>query len=278
MHPTPLALIVGVIAAFVVSGVGWRLGALTVSGFVAASCVGGVVMGPGGLPFAAPMVVFFVTASAWSRWRTRDSSTTATPRTATQVFANGGAAAAIVLASALVSPKSGPAPRDWFLLYLAAVGFACADTWATEIGSKVAKKAWLVTSWTMVPAGQSGGVTIAGTLAAAAGASLIAATGWAFWAMGSRELQWRMDAAEALAVIWAALIATLFDSILGAGLQGQYRCARCQRVVEERFHCELPASRMRGTRWIGNNAVNFIASAASVACAWYLLSSFAWQI
>ena len=276
MHLSPVWGGFGIVAAAAIAIVAWRLRALTVSGAVAAAIVGSIVMAIGGLAFGLPLVAFFVSASAWSRWFRRSTGSLHPARNAWQVIANGGAATCISLAVVLVPTTAGLAPRDWFLLYLSALAFACGDTWATEIGSKLAKRAWLITGAKWVPAGQSGGISGVGTIAALAGASFVVATGWMAWSLSALDLQWRMDPAEALAVVWAAVVAVMLDSVLGASIQAQYRCHTCARLIEEPLHCGAMAERTRGLRWLTNDAVNFAGSVAAVLFAWYLLSGFAW--
>jgi uncharacterized membrane protein len=52
------------------------------------------------------------------------------------------------------------------------------------------------------------------------------------------------------------------DSLIGATLQRMNRCTVCGRLVEQAVHCGQPAERVRGLRWMNNDAVNFISSAA----------------
>jgi len=270
-------MIAGVVAAGLIVGAGYRLRALDRSGALAAWVLGAVVMGLGGWPFATPIVVFFLTSSALSFWRARAGGVKR-GRDASQVIANGGAAALIAIAAAAWSPASQPTTRDWFLLYVAAIAFANADTWATEVGSKLDRGARLVTTWRSVAPGTSGGITLLGSGAAFAGAAVVVTASWIAWPNASDVFLWRPDAAECLAVIWAAFTAAFVDSLLGATVQGHFRCDACGAVTESLRHCDRLGERTRGISWIGNGTVNFAGSVAAAIFAWYLLRTFAWPV
>src|SRR5262249_3756464 len=145
---------------------------------------------------------------------------------------------------------------------LGALATAGADTWGTELGLLAARPPRLVTTLRPVAPGTSGAVTPEGTLAAAAGA---AATGLA-WAAGARRAA-APGAAGVRAVVLAVLAGTLgalVDSLLGATVQAAYWCPRCREPVEVRRHarCGQPADLVRGWGWLGNDAVNALATAA----------------
>lgn len=277
MSVSPLSMAIGVASSVVVCVIAWRLRALSVSGCAAGVAVGTIIMGMGGVAFAAPLVVFFVTSSAWSRWKRADrGADRGQARDASQVIANGGVAALIVLVAAAMPPEGRPTTRDWFLIYVGALAFANADTWGTEVGSKLSRSARLITDWSKVGPGTSGGISLVGTLAALMGSAIVVLSAYAVWPIAATTLQWRMDLAEGLAVTWAGFMGSLADSLLGAAIQAQYGCSKCGRRCEEPEHCGMPARLVRGVRWFGNGAVNFAASIAAAGCAWYLLRAFAW--
>ena len=274
-----MKMLIGLSSSAIVCLAAWRCRALTVSGAAAAFVVGALIMGLGGLAFAVPLIVFFVTSSAWSRWRTGNQRAAEKHgRNASQVIGNGGVAALIAVAAALTPAHMLPTTRDWFLLYVASLAFANADTWATEIGSKLSRSARRISDWARVTSGTSGAVSLPGSLAALAGSLVVAASAAAVWPTAAFALQWPMDWAEALAVTWAGFVGSLVDSLLGATVQAEYRCAKCGKHTEAVTHCDMPTLKLRGLRWFGNGAVNFAGSLAAVLAAWYLLQSFAWPI
>ncbi|HEV2471201.1 MAG TPA: DUF92 domain-containing protein [Chthonomonadales bacterium] len=259
--------------ALSVSGLGWSLGWLDLSGALSAVAIGFIIIGLGGGKFAVPLLAFFISSSALSalnqklsRARNRSASSELpgqqrATRTSAQVLANGAAAAALVIAFWYFS-RHWPWYKSRYLLmlYLAAIASVNADTWSTEIGMLSRRSPRLLTSWQIVPAGSSGAVTLPGIIGGLAGA---------FVAPLSALALWRHNAAELLAVAWAGFLAALADSILGAGVQAQYRDARSGALVDMPESPKEPPS--RGTKWITNDMVNLLSSGIGVLGGWLLL-------
>ncbi len=153
------------------------------------------------------------------------------------MVANGGAAGLALL---------GPEPLA-SAAFLGAVATAAADTWATELGLLAGQPPRLVTSLRPVPAGTSGGVTVAGLLASGAGAAAVGLAAQVTRRAGdARGVDWNVGGAgggDAWAVLWRVgagtlcwaligVVGALVDSLLGATLQARYWCARCQAPTE----------------------------------------------
>lgn len=163
---------------------------LTPAGAAAALVVGAAtVWGTGWRGFGL-LLAFFVSGSLLTKGGGR--------RTARQVLANGGVAAAAALLG------SWPA-------FAGAIAAAAADTWATEIGAHSRTPPRLISSGAPVSAGANGGVTLLGTAGGVLGAALI---GGLTWVLGPRDL--RLAAVVAV----AGVLGMLIDSLLGATLQG----------------------------------------------------------
>ncbi|HEY8425660.1 MAG TPA: DUF92 domain-containing protein [Limnochordales bacterium] len=248
---------------------GWRAGALTPSGAVAAALVGALVFGAGGLPWAVLLVGFFVSGSGLTVWRRRVRGDgrpggRAGGRDARQVLANGGVAAvaAVLRLVAETHPVQLAAgsgmPTAWAYHALVAGSLAAmtADTWATEVGVASGRIPVSIIGGRPVEPGRSGGVTAPGTAAGTAGAALMAA------------LVWGMLRSPTLA--WGALVGgvsgMLLDSLMGAAWQGRWRCQSCGRAVERprrhRQSCAGPLRLEGGRPWLDNDGVNALASAA----------------
>src|SRR5205085_7234697 len=116
---------------------GYRAGALTFDGAVAACLVGGTIFGFGGLGWAALLVLFFVSSSALSFVKVADARKVKAAETfekggrrdAAQVLANGGIAALLSLLSLLMTS----AAPGLFSGHVGALAAGTADTWAAEI-------------------------------------------------------------------------------------------------------------------------------------------------
>src|SRR5262249_13632566 len=132
---------------------------LTGHGALAAATVGTLTFARGGIPAAATLLAFFLSSSALSRLPRCgiEMQAKGARRDAWQWRANGGAATLCIA----VGNSAG------FIGGLAAAG---ADTWATELGLRSRQVPRLITTWQVVDAGRSGGVTPVGLLASVGGA------------------------------------------------------------------------------------------------------------
>lgn len=197
-------LVVGFLLSLLIAAASVRVQFLTTGGAAAAVVIGTLTLGFGGWGFAVLLGIFFVTSSILTRWR-RAGKTRAEPhtaRTALQVLANGGVAAGAAVTWAFSHSEITTAA------FAAAVAAATADTWATEVGLLSPSPPRLITSWQVVTAGISGGVTPLGTAAAVAGAGFIA---WSARLLGVPA--W---------IPWlTGIAAMLLDSVLGATAEGR---------------------------------------------------------
>lgn len=260
-------LLAGAALGVVIAGAALALGSLTPGGAVAASLVGALTFGLGGLGPGVLLILFFVSSSALShvggarKRAVHAAFAKGSRRDQGQVLANGGLAAALAALYGLTGQAA------WLAGLAGALAAVNADTWATELGVLARRRPRLITSGAIVEPGTSGGVTPEGTLAAAAGAGLIAATG--AWLGGG----WVLFVAAALGGVAGALA----DSLLGATVQSMYHCPRCGRQTERHPHhsCGAETVPVRGWRWLRNDGVNFAASAAGAAVALGLHAAFA---
>ncbi|MDQ3674228.1 MAG: DUF92 domain-containing protein, partial [Gemmatimonadota bacterium] len=172
-------------------------------------------------------------------------------RDAWQVVANGGLFAAAA-AAAIVSPSP-----IWPIIAVGALAAATADTWATEIGTILGGEPRSIVSGRRVPVGASGGITLAGSAAAVAGA--------AFMAVVAALVDWQTG----IAVIVASGVAgAVADSILGALVQERFWCDVCALPTEQSVHrCGTTASRAGGIAGVTNDAVNLFCSSVGALIA-----------
>jgi uncharacterized protein (TIGR00297 family) len=160
------------------------------------------------------------------------------------VLANGGVYALSALGY-LVFPSA-----LWYAAGIGALAASTADTWATEIGTLFGGEPISITSGRKVPPGTSGGISLIGTVAAAAGALFIAT--------GAALANWPVAFA---AVALGGMAGALADSLLGATLQARRWCEVCAKSTERLVHsCGTPTLHSGGVAAIDNDAVNLVCS------------------
>ena len=268
LHSTPEAEVLPLLGALALAGAfaafSVRVGFLDVSGGLAAGLLAWAVVGIGGVAWAVPGFVFFFASSVLSRLgkrRKREAEAKAAKgsrRDAQQVAANGGVAGA-VLAAALF------APWDWgpllYWSYVGAFAAAAADTWGTEIGTWVGGRTWDVARLRAVAPGESGGVSLAGSLGGVAGAAVVVVVALPFFAdafLGHPPLGAPSVAAAVAA--GAGVLAAWVDSALGATVQARFR-------LPDGSLSERPGAGplARGWAWVTNDRVNLACTLVGAA-------------
>ena len=126
----------------------------------------------------------------------------------------------------------------FFVLSLAALAEAAADTVSSEIGQVQGGRPFMLTTFRRVDSGTDGAISLAGTIAGTAAAAAVAATG--AWALhGSTQM---------FLLSWAGgVFGLFFDSLLGATLER--------------------------AGWLNNDAVNFLSTASAAGFSLAILAS-----
>ena len=254
-----LQFITGIILAVLISGISWKMRALSPWGAAAATALGAVVFGLGGVEWAVVLLGFFISSSALSRLKRRHKASLdekfskGSQRDAGQVLANGGIAGLCVLIHAAF-----PAAVWAWPAFAGTLAAANADTWATELGVLSRSTPRLITSRKLVERGTSGGVTSEGTLASLGGSLLIALLAVFFWPGGNLAALPLQAAAWVVLITLAGLAGSLLDSLLGASVQAIYTCPNCQKETERHpYHtCGTATTWKRGLGWLNNDLVN----------------------
>ena len=214
----------------------------------------GAITFASGWPAAWMLLLFFFSSSLLGRLtRTLRAAGTlaeeqAAPRGATQVMAVG----LVPAAAAFCVLFTGEARWLWGMA--GALAFATSDTWSTDWGQTFpGLPRWLGFGRNVEP-GQSGGMTLRGTLAGALGALFLACAG---------TVALRGTLRQALLVAGVAWGGSLLDSVLGALAQWRGTCVVCGRLTERRRHCGARALTLRPG--LSNEGVNLVCSAL---CLW----------
>jgi uncharacterized protein (TIGR00297 family) len=253
-----MQIIIGFILAIIIAYLAYRAHSLDKSGAFAATVIGTVLFGLGGLQWAVLLLIFFITSSALSRlFKKRkqgldEKFSKGHERDAGQVFGNGGLATAFVVINVLY-PES---IIGWvgFAASLAAVN---ADTWATEVGVLSPTAPRMITDLRKrVEKGTSGGVSLFGTLATLLGAAAIALLAAIF------ADNWTLLPLVTI----AGLAGSLFDSLIGATMQAMYYCPTDKKETEKHpLHtCGTETVLIRGWKWLNNDWVNYACGAFGV--------------
>ncbi|MDB5084977.1 MAG: rane protein [Bacilli bacterium] len=258
---------IGLVASSLVAWAAYWKRSLNGSGALAAIVVGTLLYAFGSAFWYSCLLAFFISSSLLSKWRHKNKAEIEQKnektgrRDAGQVLANGGVATLICLLQ-----FSHPAPY-WWIAFAGVLATVNADTWATEIGTAVHGRPRSVLTWKLVEPGSSGGVSIAGSLAAALGAmfigvigvlacSLARTPGTPTW-LTSADLQC-LGALASITV--GGLVGCYADSLLGASLQALYRCRVCGIVLEKSIHHDQQCELIKGFTFLTNDAVNCVSS------------------
>jgi uncharacterized protein (TIGR00297 family) len=250
-------LVMGLTIAAPIAIVARRAKALSPNGAYAATLVGAAVFAGTGVSGSAMLLAYFTSSSLLGRLPARVPiyQQRGNERDEVQVLANGGVPGVVALA-ALIAPV--PMRPVVVSAYAGAVAAAAADTWATELGSRFGRNPRSIASFTPVMPGTSGGVTLAGLAASAAGATIVTLVQAAGEASLGRSLGSRL-----LPTLAGGLAGSIADSLLGATVQKIQYCPVCKRETELPIHaCGATTMHQRGLRWLGNDGVN----ALGIAC------------
>jgi uncharacterized protein (TIGR00297 family) len=249
----PTRAVLGFVLAAAISLAARRTRSLSIGGAIAATLIGTVAVAAG-WNWGALLILYFVSSTALSHVRRTEKARRigaivekGGERDAVQVLANGAlfAGAAIMM---LIRPHA-----RWIALGAGALAASAADTWATEIGTLSRRLPRSILTGRPVPTGTSGAISLAGTVAMAAGAL--------FMGLLLVLLGWTLEIA--MTVVIAGVFGAMIDTLLGATLQTRRWCAACSRETERAVHdCGIATAHKRGLGWLDNDLVNFLSAAA----------------
>jgi uncharacterized protein (TIGR00297 family) len=259
-HFDYLAILEGLILCGVFGWLSLRTRIVDESGLVAGFAVGSSVFifPKDGWKWFTVILVFHLAAAQFTKYKYEAkrkrgfAQEKGGARTWQNVFANGGVAASLAIGEGLFA-------TDVFLAgFIGAVGTATADTLATEIGLLYQRNPRSIANLRKkIPPGTSGGVSPLGEFATLLGSFIIGLTAWLLGIFASPE--WSFMRVMAIALISGFLGCTV-DSIIGATVQGMFRCSICSKITESKKHCGEPSIYVSGCRAIDNNLVNFIST------------------
>lgn len=222
---------------------------LSLSGAVAAFITGAAIEAGFGLPGLVLLLLFFVTSSYWSKYKSskkkflEDKVEKGSTRDWQQVAANGGGAMLFSVLN-LISPN-----ELWALGFTICLASANSDTWASEIGTLSKKNPIFIRTLKPVERGTSGAVSDLGTAAAIAGSLTIAAASFYSFHLSMQSF---------LYIFLFGFLGNIIDSLIGAYYQQLYHCPHCGVETEKRVHCGMKTTKVKGIPLIDNDMVNFL--------------------
>ncbi len=201
------ALAVNLVFALVALG----LRTITFSGAAAGFVLGVAIYTSFGLKSFGVLLLFFVLGSAATRlgYAKKAARGVAEHRGGRRSWRE---ASANLIAAAFFSilAVSTPFQAVFLLALVASLAEAAGDTISSEIGQWLSGRAYLITTFEPVPAGENGGVSVLGTAAGVAASMLVAGLGLI---LGMCSLR------GALTALGAAVAGNLLDSVLGATIE-----------------------------------------------------------
>ncbi|MBP3941110.1 MAG: DUF92 domain-containing protein [Christensenellaceae bacterium] len=174
-----------------------------------------------------------------------------------QVAANGLVACLMTLIYALTKKEV------FIIAYIAVLAESLADSLASDIGIFSKKAPIDICRLKRTEPGISGGISLLGSVSALAGSVFMAVY---------MALIRGFVLKEFLIIIAAPMIGMFFDSVLGSLFQIRYRCSVCGKLTEKKTHCKKLCERVKGPRFLDNNAVNFMGNLMAAAAAYLMYS------
>ena len=234
---------------------GYYLRSVSFSGAVGGWFLGTTLILGAGWPMYAALLAFFVIGTATTKLgyarkaRLGLAQESGGRRGFSHAFSNAGVAAICAIAVSRLS-RVDVSPLDWmtlaYLMGIASLATAAADTTASEIGQLIGRRAFLPLTLRRVPVGTEGAISIEGTLAGLGGGFVVALA-------GVTAMHYGLD----LDPGWLAIALVTAAAFLGSYLESIAGSWNRKRIEEP----------------VPNGVLNFFNTAAGA-----LLTYIAWQI
>ena len=234
--------------------IAYRLNTLSLDGLFGGMIMGTLIILLGSEYHLMCMAIFFILSSLLSKVLKRASfyRSKGSKRDIVQVYANGGIALLICII--------GHFNNDPIMIYLffSSVAAAMSDTWGTEFGKLSKHKPVSIVSFQPVNHGMSGGITRIGTIGSLLGSCIIGLSAWLLLPIQSHIIY---------GIILSGLLAALFDSILGATVQGKYKDQSGDITEKGTENNNL----FQGYSFINNDMVNLLNTTISPIIMYFFL-------
>jgi uncharacterized protein (TIGR00297 family) len=196
------------------------LNLVTRSGAILGFVLGVAVYVGGGYKTFLILIAFFLLGSAATRmgYAKKLARGTAESRGGARSWREA-AANSVVGAFFAILAVTTPYAAASLVALVAAFAEAAGDTVSSEIGQWISERAYRMTTFEPVPAGESGGVSIAGTLAGLAAAALVVLLGYALGLCGPPDDSTHSAKFGAGIALGASIAGNILDSLLGDTLE-----------------------------------------------------------
>lgn len=248
----------GLILSTGIGGLAYWRGSLTRSGWAGAILTGTLTFGFGGWSWGLTLITFFLSSSFLSHYKEQIKEARAAEKFAkggkrdfAQALANGGVGAVLALLYGLLQQ-----PPLLMAAFLGVMATVTADTWATELGVLSPDQPRLITTGKPVEAGTSGGITVHGSVASAAGGLLIGLAMLYFTFLTHKALLWWFIPAGLL----GGFFGSMSDSLMGATKQAIFCYPNGKETEKVVGKDGTPNTFVRGWRWLNNDLVNLLSS------------------
>lgn len=215
---------------------------LSISGTFAAVFMGWLILLFSQLLFLIPPLLFLTCSVLISQLLSKSSYSADEkydlPRDHIQVWCNGGI---YLLCLALLGITKN---EMWSVAAGISISLAFADTFSSEVGTRLKSKTYHIINFLPITAGVSGGVSVAGTFAGILGAAFSAFI-WTFLADGRLTTYFTVMA--------LAILGMFIDSLLGAAFQKKYMLKK--GVFSDN---PKPGFQPMGLKFLDNDGVNII--------------------
>lgn len=259
--PFSMRLVIALAAVLVIGLIAYRKRQLNLSGVVAAVVMGAAATVMGGFTSLSLYLFFLISAAVIGKLSKRIRGLDRIHkkggrRDAVQVLANGGAALAAMMIHAF---DSSPV---YLAVFTACLAEACSDTWASEIGVLSKSEPVSILTFTKVPKGLSGGVSLLGTCSA-----MLSSILYGIFAFSCYD---GINLSLVMVVIFSSFAGVMTDSVLGATLQAHFYDEKEDIITEHSRDREGNALKLvRGLRFMDNDMVNLTSNIIT-----FLLASF----
>ncbi len=255
--PLPLVVVVSTMVVFALIALKKR--SLDPSGAIAAAIMGVVVLWTTQVEGLLLLLVFFVGANVVGKVSKRlqakafgkDSigiiEKKGSRRDLMQVLANG----LMAMVAGLIWYVCGSFPA--LVMFGASIAEAAADTFAGEVGRLSKNPPVSIRTFTPVPKGLSGGVTLLGTVAAFVSSIIIGLCWFALFGVKGGVM-------GASVICLTGFVGSVVDSYLGACVQARYRDSDTGMLTEQDSKDGVPFELVQGVRWVDNDMVNLLSN------------------